>query len=126
MAKSVAYSVLDAALSYIKYNANRLCVCSQQPTTIAMAVSTEMLAWLSIASTDLSLWAGSVNGRRIVVASAISFAVSVTGSAQHVCLAAASCTMSGLLLVTTCTSQVLTAGNTLTVPEWDYEIADPV
>jgi hypothetical protein len=32
---------------------------------------------------------------------------------------------SALLYVTTCTSQALTAGNTVTVPAWDIEIADP-
>lgn len=32
---------------------------------------------------------------------------------------------SDLLYVTTCTSQSLTSGNTITFPAWDIEIADP-
>jgi hypothetical protein len=30
-----------------------------------------------------------------------------------------------LLLVTTCTSQAVTAANTVTIPTFDYELADP-
>lgn len=124
MGKSVHDNVLDGALSYVKSNANRLCVCSMEPTTVAMAVSTEMLAWLSIASGQFTIQNGSVSGRRITVNSGVSFAVSFTGSAQHVAICGVSL-VSVLMLVTTCTNQTLTAGNTLTVPEWDYEIADP-
>ena len=129
MGKSVGDNVLDNGLSYVRWNANRFCVCSAEPTTVAMAVSTEMLAWYSCTSTDFSIANGSVSGRRIIMASAISFAVSVTGSAQHVAVVgvvgAAPSLVSYLMLVTTCTNQTVTAGNTLTIPEWDYEIADP-
>ena len=43
MAKSISSLVLNAALSYIQANATRMTVCSEQPTTVAMAYSTEKL-----------------------------------------------------------------------------------
>jgi len=48
--------------------------------------------------------------------------VSNTGTAAHVALTNGSDT---LILVTTCTEQVLTAANTVTVPTFDDEILDP-
>jgi len=47
--------------------------------------------------------------------------VDSSGSAQHVAL----CSSDTLLYVTTCTAQQLTQGNTVTIPAWDIEIADP-
>lgn len=123
MAKSISSIVVNAALSYIKENVTKLLVCSEQPTTVAMAVSTEMLASYAIASTEFTLADGDVSGRKVTVGSAVSFAVSNTGSAQHVALVDGG--NSVLLVVTTCTNQTLTAGNTLTVPAWDYEITNP-
>jgi hypothetical protein len=43
--------------------------------------------------------------------------------AAHVALADS--VNSKLLYVTTCTSQVLTAANTVTVPAWIIQLADP-
>jgi hypothetical protein len=47
--------------------------------------------------------------------------VDTTGTATHVAL----CDGTNLLYVTTCTSQALTAANTVNFPSWKIEIADP-
>jgi hypothetical protein len=47
--------------------------------------------------------------------------VDTSGTATHVAL----CDATRLLYVTTCTSQALTSGNTVNIPAWDIEIADP-
>jgi hypothetical protein len=48
--------------------------------------------------------------------------VDTTGTAAHVALVGS--TGSTLLLVTTCTTQALTTGNTVNIPAWDDEILD--
>lgn len=112
--------VLDAMLDYLKNNATLLTVCSTQPTTYTEASSTYKLADVAIDSTDFSHANGDTNGRKTTIAQQATITVDSNGTAQHIAL----CTGSALLYVTTCNSQVLTAGNTVTVPAWDVEVAD--
>lgn len=124
MAKSVADAVLDAALQYLEDNATLLCVCSAQPTTYAEATSTYKLADVVIDSADFTGPAdGDSSGRKTRINEQAAVPVDSSGDATHIAL----CKSSGsvLLYVTTCTTQTLTAGNTVTVPAWDIEIADP-
>lgn len=122
MGKSVADAVLDAALNYLKNNAAKLCVCSSEPATYGDATSTYKLASTAIDSADFTGPAnGDVSGRKIAVDAQNSISVGASGSAQHVAIV----TASALVYVTTCTLQALTASNTVNVPAWDIEIADP-
>lgn len=124
MAKSVNNLVLDAALDYIQDNATRICVCSAEPTTYTEAITTYKLAIGTIGSGDYTDPAdGDSSGRKLNVKQKANITVDATGTANHVALANA--TGSTLLYVTTCTAQGLTSGNTVTVPAWDIEIADP-
>ena len=124
MAKSVHNDVLDAALNYIKNNANLETVCTSQPTTYAEASANYKLADVVIDSADFSGPAdGDTSGRKIQVNQQATITVDSSGSAQHVALCATG--DSKLLYVTTCTAQQLTQGNTVTIPAWDIEIADP-
>jgi len=124
MAKSVHNDVLDAALSYIKDNATRISVCSTEPTTHTEALTTYMLAIKTITSADFTGPAdGDTNGRKLRSNQHANISVTNGGSAQHVALTDFG--NSKLLLVTTCTAQTLTSGNTVTIPVWDDEIADP-
>ena len=126
MAKTVADVVLDAALNYIKNNGTRLCVCSTQPATYTDAITTLMLAIKTIASTD---YTGPVDdavdtGRKI--SANLENGISVTNSGTAGFIAIADSVNSALLYVTTCTAQVLTAGNTVNVPAWKMTLKDPV
>jgi hypothetical protein len=124
MGKSVHNDVLDAALNYIKDNATRIAVCSTEPTTYTELITTNMLSVKTISSSDFTGPAdGDTNGRKITSNQHANVSVTNSGTAQHVGLGDSA--NSKLLLVTTCTSQVLTAGNTVTIPAWDDEIADP-
>ena len=122
MAKSVHTDVLDQALNYIKTNATKMTVCSTQPTTYAEANATYMLANTTMASADFTLANGDVSGRKVSVAAKSGITITNSGTAQHIALL--DVTNSKLLLVTTCTSQALTANgaNTVSVPTFDYEI----
>lgn len=120
MAKWINDSVLDAALDLIA-TGTILTVCSAQPTNRTEAVTTYKLADVVIDSGDFSKANGDTNGRKVTVAQQADIPVDTNGTATHIAI----CDGTNLLLVTTCTSQVLTAGNTVTVPAFDDEIADP-
>jgi Flp pilus assembly protein TadG len=123
MAKSVHDDVLDAALNYIKNNCTRLTVCSTQPTTYTEGNATYALADVTVDTGDFAVANGDTSGRKLTIAAQSAVPVDASGTAAHVALLDVS--GSKLLYVTTCTSQVLTSGNTVTVPAWDIEIADP-
>ena len=120
MAKSVHNSVLDAALNYIKNNCNLMTVCNAEPTTLAQATTTYKLADVAMASGDFTV-ADDTSGRKITAAAKNAIPVDITGDGTHV----AWCSASELLLVTTCTTQTLTSGNTVDFPAWKYNAQDP-
>lgn len=121
MAKSVNNDVLNAALDIIKNNCNVMTICSAEPTTRTEAITTYALGDAAMVSGDFTHADGDTSGRKTTVASKSSVNVDSTGTGTHVAL----CDGSRLLYVTTCTSQVLTSGNTITFPAWDIELADP-
>lgn len=121
MAKYVHDDVLDGALDIIRNNANLLIVCSQQPTTRTEAVTTYALADIAVDSSDFTKANGDVSGRKVTVAAQNGVTVDASGNATHIALVDGT----RLLYVTTCTGQTLTAGNTVNIPAWDAEFADP-
>lgn len=123
MGKSIHDDVLDAALSYLQDNGNEMNVCSQEPTTYTEAHSTYMLAQQALGAGDYTIANGDTSGRKVTVAEQADISVTNSGDATHVAIV--DTVNSKLLLVTTCTTQTLTSGNTVTVPAFDDEIADP-
>jgi len=120
MAKLVADAVLDAALNYIKNNVVEMIACSTQPTTYEQATATYALADVVMEAADFTLDDGA-SGREVNVAAKTGVTVDASGTYQHVAL----CSADTLLYVTTGTSQVLSAGNTVDFPAWIIQIADP-
>jgi len=123
MAKSVHNDVLDAALNYIKTNGTLMTVCSTEPTTYAEASSTYKLADVVIDSSDFTGPADDSSGRKLTTTEQASVSVDSSGTAAHIAICDSG--NSKLLYVTTCTSQALTAGNTVTIPAWKVNIQDP-
>jgi hypothetical protein len=124
MAKYQADIILDQALNYIINNVTQECVCNAQPTTYAEATSTFKLA-IKTGLTSGSFTGpadGDTNGRKITVNQQAGITVDSSGTATHVAL----CSGTVLLLVTTCTSQALTAGNTVTIPAYKFTLPDVV
>lgn len=121
MAKSVHNDVLDGALNIIKNNVTTMTLCSQEPTTRTEAITTYALADIAIDSTDVTVADGDTNGRKATVAAQNGVTVDANGTGTHIALVDGT----RLLYVTTCTSQVVTAGNTVNFPAWDVELADP-
>jgi len=124
MAKFAVDAVLDGSLDVIA-TATKLIVCSAQPTTYTEANSTYALADVVIDSGDFTKANGDTSGRKVTVGAQSSVLIDASGTATHVALVIT--VSSTLLYGTTCTSQALTANgsNTVNVPAFDIEIADP-
>ena len=119
MAKWANDLFMDAALDYLA-TGTTLLVCSSQPAdrTAALAAA---LADVVIDSGDFTKANGDTSGRKVTIGAQSNVPIDTSGTATHVAII----TASALLYVTTCTSQALTSGGTVTVPAWDVEVADP-
>jgi hypothetical protein len=123
MAKLLDDSVIDGSLNVVKNGATQMCICSAQPTTYAEATTTYKLG-IKTGLTSGSFTGpvnGDVSGRKLTKNAETGITVDSNGTATHVAL----CSGSVLLFVDTCTSQVLTAGNTVNTPAFKWEISDP-
>lgn len=123
MAKWSSDTVLDGALNIVKNNVTRVTVCTTQPTTYTEATSTLMLAMRTglTSGSFTGPVAGDTSGRKLTSNIQADITITNSGSAQHVALTSESV----LLYITTCTTQSLTSGNTVTIPAWKIEIAAP-
>lgn len=121
MGKSVSNAVLDAALAVIA-TCTRLDVTSDAGTPANLDNSlANVTLTAGDGNGDYTIADGTTNGRKITVSEQAAIEVLVTGDAKHIVLS-----LSGTIhLTTTCTQQTLTDGNTVTVPAFADEIADP-
>jgi len=122
MGKATPDAVLDQMADYLAANADTLYVCSAEPANFA-GIAAVALADVTIDSSDFTKANGDTSGRKTTVGQQSAVPIDASGTATHIVLADAAGTT--LLYVTTCTSQALTSGGTVTVPAWDIEIADP-
>lgn len=120
--KACSDAYMDAMLALID-DADTLTVCSAQPANVAGIAA---VALASVALTpgagngDFTLGNGDTNGRKLTVAQQAAISIAASGDATHIVIDDGT-----NLYVTTCTTQTLTAGGTVTVPAWDIEVADP-
>ena len=115
--------VFDNGLSVLSNEANRLDICSQEPTTYTEATSTYTLG--NKTSPTISSPADRTGGGREVTVSAISDgSVTATGTATHYAITD---TTNSRLLATgsLSSSQSVTSGNTFTLTEFTIGIPDP-
>ena len=120
MAKATPDAILDAMADAIMAAATTQYVCSAEPANFA-GIAAVALADVAIGSGDFTKGNGDVSGRKCTIAQQACVSIDSSGTATHVVLASASV----LLYVTTCTSQPLTSGGTVTIPAWKFEVADP-
>jgi hypothetical protein len=124
MAKACPDTVFDQMLAKIA-TGTRLMVCSGQPANFAGIAAVALADVTMTAGTgngDYTIGDGDTNGRKVRVEQQSSVPIDTSGTATHISIDDGSI----LLYVTTCTSQALTSGGTVTVPAWDVELADPV
>ena len=121
MSKNIATAVLDLALAGIA-TSTRIDVTSDSSTPTDL---TNTLANATLTAGDgngsFTIANGSVSGRKVTVAQQSDKTVTASGTALHIVLSVGGT----IKAVTTCTSQVLTSGNTVTIPSFAIEIQEP-
>lgn len=123
MAKAANDVFIDGGLDRID-DCVTLTVCSAQPANfagIAAVALADVTLTAGAGGGDYTKADGDTNGRKLSVLQQTAVPIDTTGTATHVVLDDGTD-----IYVTTCTSQALTSGGTVTVPQWDIEIADPV
>jgi hypothetical protein len=123
MAKSISNDVLDAAIAEFA-TATRVVVCSGEPANfagIAAVALADVAVTPGIGAGDFTSGDGDVSGRKVTLLQQADVPIDVTGTATHISYDDGTV----LLAVTTCTSQALTSGGTVTIPAHDWEFADP-
>ena len=129
MGKSMQNSVPDASLAEIA-TGTRFTVCSAEPTNFAEATTAGafMLAIATVVAGDgngdFVISDGDTSGRKVRMTAQTGVIIGTAGTANHIAIVDFG--NSKLLIVTTCTTQVLAAGgNTVTIPAFDWESTDP-
>ena len=124
MAKAIPDAILDKTLDEIA-TATKQVLCSAQPTTYTEANATYALADIVIDGSDFTKANGDVSGRKVTISAQSGVLIDTSGTGTHIALVRTA--DSTLIYVTTCTSQAVTANgsNTVNMPAWDIELADP-
>lgn len=123
MGKSVHNDVLDASHAETA-TATRQVVCSAEPANfagIAAVALADVTLTAGLGNGDWTVADGDTSGRKVTVAQQANTPIDASGTATHISYDDGTT----LLRVTTCTSQALTSGGTVTVPAHKFEIADP-
>jgi len=123
MAKLVADVVLDNGLNILVNSGSHMNVNQAAPTTFAHAAVDYNIAWTVMSDGSYGVGDGDVSGRKCSVHQVADIAVNSSENANYISIVDSE--NGALLYATTCTSQDLTQGNTVTVNSWDIEIADP-
>lgn len=122
MAKQAPDATIDSMFDYID-QCNIMHVCSAEPANYAGIAAVSLASVALTPDTDFTKANGTTSGRKVTVAAKNAVSVSSSGTATHIAIARS--TDSTLRYVTTCTSQGLTSGNTVNIPAWEIEVADP-
>ena len=119
MGKAASDGFIDGGLDAID-GCTILHVTSAEPANFA-GIAAVSLADVVVNGADFTKANGDTSGRKVTVGQQTDVPIDATGTATHVVISDTTD-----IFVTTCTSQALTSGGTVTVPAWDIEIADPV
>ena len=123
MAKAAPNTTIDALLAEVA-TATRLVVTSGEPANfagIAAVALADVVLTAGAGNGDYTIADGDASGRKVTVTQQADVPIDASGTATHVSLDDGT----DLVYVTTCTSQALTSGGTVTVPAWKIEVADP-
>lgn len=124
---TLADHVFDNGLNVLDIQANKIFICSDEPTTLAQADTTYALG----NSTSLSIGAPadrSGGGRQVTIAAITDGSVTASGTATHYAIVDTSATYGGPRLLATgslTASQSVTSGNTFTLTSTTIGIPDP-
>lgn len=129
VSKYQADAMLNAALAYIA-TADRISVVSTSATTMSdytqlfttYALITPHTMTAGDGNGDYTIADGDSGGRKITITAQPTLTVTASATAGGVALGISG--TSTVVYVTTCTSQALTSGNTVSIPAWKITLAD--
>ncbi len=131
MAKWCSSAFMDAALTWLQNNTNKIVVTSATISAIAQATAATVLARTTLSTGSFVLADDVVlSGRKVTIAQQATIAVLTTGQAAAVAIyssATVNATQSatGLFYMTTCATQILgSTANKVTIPAWSITIQD--
>ena len=123
MGKLATNAFIDGGLLAID-NCTRITVLSAEPASITDITTTYKLATGPLTAGDGNgdyvIADGDTSGRKLTIAQQADLSITASGDATHVAIDDRTD-----YYVTTCTTQTLTAGGTVTVGSWKIEISDP-
>ena len=119
MGKTVSDGFLDGGIDAID-GSTAINICTAEPTSIAECDSLSLIPPHVLAGGDFNKANGDASGRKVTVAQQATLSIDASGTATHVAINDGTD-----FYVTTCTSEALTSGGTVTTPAWDIEFADP-
>lgn len=119
MAKLATDAMIDGGLDKISL-CTTITICAGQPTSYADIDVKGLIPGHTLTGGDFSISDGVVDGRRVTIAQQATLSIDVSNDADHVAIDDGTD-----YYITTCTTQALTSGGTVTIPAWDIEIADP-
>lgn len=120
MGKFVPNATIDALLDEVA-TATRMDVVDDVSTPTDLTGTLANVAMVAGDGNDYTIGDGDVSGRKVAMAEKTGVSITGTGTALHIILSLASV----IIDITTCTSQALTSGGTVTFPTWDHEVLDP-
>ena len=119
MGKEVPDAVIDVILTEVA-TSTRMDVVDDVSTPSDLSGTIANVAMVAGHGNDYTIGPGDVSGRKVAMAekTGVDITTAGTNTALHVILSLASV----IKLITTCDSQPLTFGGTVTFPTWDYEV----
>lgn len=122
MAKFIDNDVFDNGLNHLKNNATEMYLTDTQPADRAAAIAAALASKTGLTSGSYTGPVdGDVSGRKITKNAESGISVGTSGNVNHVTL----CSASKILMITTVTTQAVTAGNTINTPAYKFELKDP-
>ena len=120
-------AMLDAALSYVQTNSAQIVLCQDIPSSTTAALTDYDGGGTNVGLGEKVLVSGTytgpdndTSGRKLTVPEVTAVDVDVTGTVNNIAIIGSS----DVLYVTSCVAQNVTAGNTVTIPEWDINVLD--
>ena len=117
----------ESGMIWLSSNANKILVNTTQVATcasgLADAIAKSSSGGAIMTSTMFTMSTGDASGYKLAIDAFSNLPVPTSGTATHITLVATS--SSELMYITTCNSKALTTADTVTIPTWDIEIADP-
>jgi hypothetical protein len=123
MAKYQNDTMIDQALTWVKNNFTKVCVCSSQPTTFTQATSTYKLGTASHTITGSP--GDYASGRQIAVPAKSSISITSAGAMAHIALVKSSGSILAYVTTIPASSQAsVSASDIVNMSTWNIKIAD--